>query len=56
LLLAVIGLTIFAIVLPVIFAVGIVSIILIALRVAFWQRRIHYRQPYSRVWRGPWGW
>jgi hypothetical protein len=56
LLLAVIGLTIFAIVLPVIFAVGIVSIILIALRVAFWQRRIPYRQHYSRVWRGPWGW
>lgn len=54
LLLTVIGLTILAIVLPVIFAIGIVSIILIALRVAFWQRRIHQRQ--SRVWRGPWGW
>jgi len=52
LLIAVIGLTILAIVLPIIIAVGVVSIVLIALRVAFWQRRIHYRQHNSRVWRG----
>ncbi len=56
LLIAIIGLTFLVVVLPVIFVLGIVSIILIALRVAFWQRRIHYRQHYSRVWRGPWGW
>jgi hypothetical protein len=56
LLIAIIGLTFLVVVLPVIFVLGIVSIILIALRVAFWQRRIHYRQNYSRVWRGPWRW
>jgi hypothetical protein len=39
----IIGIALLAIVLPIIFAVGIVSIILIAFRVASWQRRIRYR-------------
>ena len=39
----IIGIALFAIVLPIIFAVGIVSIILIAFRVASWRRRIRYR-------------
>jgi len=39
----IIGIALLAIVLPIVFAVGIVSIILIAFRVASWQRRIRYR-------------
>jgi len=39
----IIGIAFLAIALPIIFAVGIVSIILIAFRVASWQRRIRYR-------------
>ena len=39
----IIGIAFLAIVLPIIFVVGIVSIILIAFRVASWQRRIRYR-------------
>jgi hypothetical protein len=39
----IIGIAFLVIVLPIIFAVGIVSIILIAFRVASWQRRIRYR-------------
>jgi|SRR5713101_1851933 len=39
----IIGIALLAIVLPIIFVVGIVSIILIAFRVASWQRRIRYR-------------
>lgn len=39
----IIGIALLAIVLPIIFAVGIVSIILIAFRVASWRRRIRYR-------------
>jgi len=39
----IIGIALFAIALPIIFVVGIVSIILIAFRVASWQRRIRYR-------------
>ncbi len=39
----IIGIALLAIVLPIIFAVGIVSIILIAFRVASWQRHMRYR-------------
>ena len=39
----IIGIAFLAIVLPIIFVVGIVSIILIAFRVASWRRRIRYR-------------
>jgi len=39
----IIGIALLAIVLPIIFAVGIVSIILIAFRVATWQRHMRYR-------------
>ncbi len=46
---SIVGLTFLAIVLPLIVVVGIVTILLFILRVAFWQNSRRYRRP-------PWGW